>query len=116
MKIMNLGRERAVADARRRLGDERLLAFLRACRNYDDILACKLINDKMDEGKNLDEIFYTGNEYGYLLAVRGGKGGAFAISFGCQAGPTAGDGGTWKVQFDSDGEIFDMQLKDQWIS
>jgi hypothetical protein len=93
MKEVKTGREKEVADARRRLGDQRLLAFLRACRDCDDILACKLVNDEMDEGKSLDESFYTGSEYGYGLAVKECEDDTFDISFGCQVAPTAGDGG-----------------------
>ena len=62
MKKMKTGREMKVPAARRRLGDQRLLAFLRACRDCNDLLACKLVNDEIDEGNSLDEIFYTGSE------------------------------------------------------
>lgn len=99
-----------------RLGDQRLLAFLRACRDCDDLLACKLVNEEIDEGKSLDEIFYTGSEYGYGLAVKECEDGTFDISLGCQVAPTAGDGGTWRVQFNSDGQISEMKIEDEWIS
>ncbi len=56
----------------------------------------------MDECKCLDEIFHTGREYGFLLAVDECEDGAFEITFGFDAPPTAGDGGTWRV------------LQDQW--
>ncbi len=105
-----------VARARRRLGDERLLTFLRALREREDILACKLINEDLDQRKSLDEIFYTGKEFGFFLEVRGGRDGIFKITFGYAAPPTAGDWGTWKVQFNGDGQIIYMELEDQWIA
>ena len=51
MKEMKTGREMKVPAARRRLGGQRLLAFLRACRGCDDLVARKLVNDEIDEGK-----------------------------------------------------------------
>lgn len=30
---------------------------------------------------------------------------SFEISFGCQAGPTSGDGGSWHVEFDDHGHV-----------
>jgi len=78
-------RETEIIDARHQLGDQRLLAFLRAYK-ASDILACKLINDELDAGKTLDEIFYTGDEFGYTLAVFQESESIFNISFGCLAG------------------------------
>lgn len=114
--MMNVDIESEVGRARRRLGDELLLTFLRACRDCDGIFACKLVNDAMDEGKSLDEILYTGEEYGFLLAVDECEDDTFEITFGYAAPPTAGDGGSWRVHFGGDRQITEMQLQDQWIA
>ncbi len=116
MKEMKTDRDSSVARARSRLGDERLLTFLRACRDYKDIFACQLVNEEIDEGRSLDEIFYTGSEHGFLLAVDQCEDNTFDITFGFDAGPTAGDGGRWRVQFRGDGQISKMQLDEKWIS
>ena len=114
--MMKTESELEVADARRHLGDDRVLTFLRACRDYEDILACKLVNEGIDKGKSLDEIFYIGrDEYGYLLEVRKLQDNKFDITFGFAAGPTAGDSGTWKVQFNSEGQIIAMNLEEREI-
>ena len=70
----------------------------------------------MDEGKSVDEMFYTGSEYGYGRAGKECEDGTFDLSFSCQVAPTAGDGGTWKVRFNRDDQISDMQTEDAWIS
>jgi hypothetical protein len=70
MKEMKRGREKEVADARRRLGDRRFLTFPRGCRGYGAILARKLVNEEIDKSKSLDEIFCPESEYGYQLAGR----------------------------------------------
>ena len=80
-------RERQVRAARRLISDAQLIAFLRAVRGSGDLFAVELINEDLDNGESLDEIFYTRNEYGYLLSVRKLPALGLLISFGCQAGP-----------------------------
>jgi hypothetical protein len=41
---------------------------------------------------------------------------AFRISFGCQAGPLAGDGGEWEVVFDNRGNVCSLSGGHSWIS
>lgn len=92
-------REREVRTARRVLSDERLIAFFRAAGKVDAVTALTLINEQLDEGQSLDEIFFTEWREGYeLSAVRIGDS-TFKIAFGCHAGPLAGDGGEWRVAF-----------------
>jgi hypothetical protein len=48
------------------LGDLRLLQFLRVTvgSGKDRPLACELINEELDEGRSLDDVFYTGDDDG----------------------------------------------------
>ena len=108
-------REQDVAAARHLLTDERLLTFLRSVRDSGHVFAVKLINADLDEGQDLDSIFYTGEEYGFSLSVKQISEAEFQISFGCQAGPAAGDGGRWLVSFDGDA-VRSVALKLRWIS
>jgi hypothetical protein len=95
-------REQRIREAREMISDARLTAFLKAIRSPREVLAAKLINDDLDKGERLDDIFYTGDEYGYLLSVTRESESRFEISFGCAAGSLAGDGGEWQVSFDGD--------------
>lgn len=56
----------AIAKARRVLGDLRLLQFLRVTvgSGKDRALACELLNEELDEGRSLDDVFYTGDDDG----------------------------------------------------
>ena len=91
-----------VRKARRVISDERLIAFLRAARGDDSVLAITVVNKQLDEGASLDEIFFTGEREGYQLSAARMAESTFEISFGCQAGPLAGDGGEWRVVFVGD--------------
>jgi len=96
-------RERAIHAARKKISDTRLIAFLRAARKTSSgVLAVSLACDAFDEGKSLDDLFYDGDIYGYSLRVMLQDEDTYRIEFGCQAGPTAGDGGTWTVAFEGD--------------
>jgi hypothetical protein len=96
-------REKAVRSARKKISDDRLIAFLRAAREASPaVLAIQLACEKLDEGKLLDELFYDGDVYGYFLRVQSRDKEKYKIEFSCQAGPTAGDGGEWEVVFEGD--------------
>jgi len=96
-------REKSVRAARKKISDERLIAFLRAAREESQgVLAVELACDNLDKGKSLDELFYDGDVYGYSLWVQSRGEDTYKIAFSCQAGPTAGDGGEWEVVFDGD--------------
>jgi len=110
-------REQQVHSARQVLSDERLVAFLQAASNMEncDVLGVELICKALDEGKSLDEIFYNGDDFGYLLSVERTSGSEFKIDFGCQAGPLAGDGGEWWVSFAGD-RVQSISGGGTWIS
>jgi len=82
-----------------KISDERLIAFFRAIRGKTRVLAIKLINDDLDQGKRLNEIFYTGEDYGFHLSGKRRSESRYEISFRCLAGPLAGDGGSWEILF-----------------
>jgi hypothetical protein len=96
-------REKSVRAARKKISDERLIACLRAAREESQgVFAVELACDNLDKCKSLDELFYTGDIYGYSLRVQPRGEDKYKIEFSCQAGPTAGDGGEWDVVFDGD--------------
>ncbi len=68
------GKERleGIARAQTLPGDRRLLAFPRWARNEPEVLACKLINERLDKGKTLDAVLSKPGQYGYLLEVKEG--------------------------------------------
>ena len=108
-------REQGVRTARELISDDRLTAFFRAIRGGDDILAVKLINEHLDRGERMDALFYTSDEYGYLLSVVQKSDSILDISFGCQAGPLAGDGGNWQVSFRGN-VVLSVNGGTSWIS
>lgn len=108
-------REQAVFTARQILSDEQVTAFLRAVRGKPRPLAVKLINDQIDAGKSLDEIFYDGEKYGYRLLAKRISKSELKISFGCQAGSLAGDGGNWLVTFNGN-SVHSAGAETVWIS
>ena len=96
-------RERAIRSARTKLNDARLISFLRAANSGAcGVRAIELACQALDEGLSLDELFYDGDIYGYSLCIDVEGTDKYTIEFGCQAGPTAGDGGEWSVLFAGD--------------
>ena len=110
----------SIAKARRRLGDARLLAFLRwsptSIEGPFGITACDLVNEELDAGATLDELFITNEDSGLCLEVRRLRPNTFRIDFGCMAGPLAGDGGVWEVVFTPQGAVAEGKLTDAWVS
>ena len=115
-------RERNVRRARTSISDRRLIAFFRAAKSAGSPLAVEMINDYLDEGKSLDEIFYGGidfhfgDECGFRLAVESTGPSAFCIFFSCLAGPLAGDGASWDVVFGPDDQVQSIEQGITWHS
>jgi hypothetical protein len=107
-------RERSVRAARKLLSDQRLASFFHAIRD-SGVSAAAFMGRHLDGGESLDDIFYTGNEFGYTLSVRRRSGASFDITFGYQAAPLAGDGGEWCVSFDGD-RVRSLHAGSEWIS
>lgn len=115
-KIPKTAREREVAAARTALGDDRVKAFVRKCREFEEeVIVCRLINKELARGASLDRIFYTGLDDGYYLDAAEVDAGAFEISLSWAA-RGAGGGGTWSVRFNTDGSIQQIEGKRGWIS
>jgi len=96
-------RVKSVRAKRKKTSDVRLIAFLPAARETSSgVQTVSFACSVLDEGKSLDKLFYDGHIYGYSLRVVPQGEGRCQIEFGCQAGPTAGDGGTWTMAFDGD--------------
>lgn len=109
-------REQNAAAARKRLDDARLIAFFRHVVEEARLTAVRLINESLDEGLTLDDIFYDGEENGYTLDVERRSDLEFVIEFGCVAGPTAGDGGKWEVEYDQEGNVVRAEPGDMWVA
>ena len=109
-------RERAAARALLLLGSDRFIGFARAIRESAHCLAVQLMNEGLDEGRGVDGLFFTGEEFGYQLSVTRLAHLEFRIEFGCQAGPLAGDGGEWDVLFDAEGSVSRVTGGGSWIS
>lgn len=62
---------------------DRFEAFVRAVRAEGDCLAVELMNDELDAGSGVEDVFFTGEEFGYELAVRALGTDRFRIEFGC---------------------------------
>jgi len=100
---MNMNKRKwQIRAARRLLSEPRLIAFLRKVyqQQEDEVLAVELINNELDTEKNLDDILYSRDDYGYLLSVKQISESEFQITFGCQPGRDVGDCGEWVVSFD----------------
>jgi hypothetical protein len=100
-----LQREKEAAKARLELGDDRLLRFLQATLDPRfaskvmrwGVSGCEHIKEELAKGKGLDEIFYTGDKYGFILDAKRLGDRKYRVEFGCEAGPLAGDGAVWLV-------------------
>lgn len=104
------------------LGRDRLLSFTRSV-SEGNCTAPKVLQDHLEEGEALESIFelkpfLEGQDalYGFQLSAVEIGDGHFAINLGCQAGPLAGDGGSWEVTFDDEGNVVDVTGGQTWIS
>ncbi len=112
---MSKRQQQEFKEARQLLGDDRIIAFLRASKTSShSLLACKLINDDLDGGNELSELFDSDN--GFFLKVSLLAKNHYKVEFGCSADPEAGDGGEWDVTFLEDRQIGKMELVGQWIA
>jgi len=100
--------------ARKKISDARLISFLRDVRH--EILATSLINDSLDEGESLDQIFLSTNGYGFRLSIDKETKTRYRIHFGCQVAPLAGDAGSWTVTFGDDDEVVSISAGPRMIS
>lgn len=108
------------AHFRQLLGDARLLSFLRwslqTLDNEHQILSCKLVNQELDAGRTLEDLFGGGSVSGFILQVEKLSLETFRIEFGSKGGPLDGDGGEWEVVFTSGGAVTMGRLLASWLS
>ena len=116
MKADRNSRERTAEEARTVLGDERFLAFLHSANEGLRVQAVKFILEALESGDSLDAIFYDGEDWGFRLDVDQLEEFRFSIEFGCEAGPTAGDGAAWAVEYDSQGDVVRCDISDVWMA
>jgi len=108
-------REKRIYRARKKITDQLLLEFLNVMGENPDTLAMKLINQSITEGLSLDEIFYTGETFGYNLIARDIDEDTIELEFGYQAGFLAGDGNHYWLVFDDDGQVT-IEFGEPWLS
>lgn len=109
-------REARAARALAALGAQRFSDFARHIRTSTDCTAVRLLNEALDEGRPVQEVFFTGGQYGFQLDMQEADELSFDIHFGCLAGPLAGDGGRWHVTFDSEGAVIRALERATWRS
>jgi hypothetical protein len=109
-------RQQPIRRARSAITDQQLSNFFRAIRDKNTILAVKLINEHIDRGDSFDSIFNSSSDFGFTLSIRRRQNSTFTIYFGCIAGPEAGDGGEWLVEFNDQGRVLTIEETGQWIS
>jgi hypothetical protein len=112
--MMN-SRERKIKRALTLLGKTRFLEFIFAAASHG-CRAVELFINEIEKGIELEEIFFTGKEFGYHLHAKALGAARFSIEFSCQAGPLAGDGGEWDISFNKDGSFLTISQLTQWIS
>lgn len=97
--------------------NERIINFLRYLKENGVITAGSIVNDELDEGKSLSEIFKKDKDgYGFFIKVKNKEINKYKIEFGCQVGPTTGDGAEWEVVFDDKDNIVQCDQFGYYIS
>jgi hypothetical protein len=109
---MTTTREKKAKRALKRIGPDRLVAFLRSMHETADPLCVELANSHLDEGETIESLLFTGQEDGFHLSVEPRTPLQLRIALSCVAGPTLGDGGTWDVVFNEDGTVQSSTLID----
>lgn len=110
------GRERKVFHALGVLGEDRLLAFLRAIPPDRANMPVRDFLAAVDGGRAPDGLLFTGNRFGYVLSVSEAASGHYVIEFGYQAHFETGLGEKWEVRFSHDGRVLGLELTGGWIS
>lgn len=108
-------REQTVQEARKLISDRLLVDFFRQVKDSANVIAVELLNQDLDSGLSLDQIFYTGNDNGFSLSVSRVGDSEMKLCFSCHAGPGAGDGGEWTVRLNEAERIVSIQQADVWI-
>ncbi|MFN2111593.1 MAG: hypothetical protein ACK2TT_00595 [Anaerolineales bacterium] len=94
-------REYATSQVREWLGDDFLVDFFRRLKDLPYPRAVSLINQELDEGRTLDEIFSRQDGFGFYLRAWERDEDTIDLEFGYVAGPLAGDGASYVLTFSS---------------
>jgi hypothetical protein len=81
-------------------------SFLRYVRNDTDVIAVRIANEALDHGAPVDQILAF--DRGLRISVTANRDGSYDFHASCIAGSgrdVVGDGGTWKVDVDHDGNV-----------
>lgn len=108
-------REQTVQEARKLISDGLLVDFFRQIKDSGNVFAVELLNQDLDSGLSLDQIFYTGDNNGFSLSVSRVGDNEMKLCFSCHAGPLAGDGGEWIVCLDESERIVSIEQTGEWI-
>lgn len=106
-------REENIEFARSKISDTKFINFLIAANETGEVFS---ILKNLDNGKSLDDIFYTGDEYGYELGVGKENDCTYIISLGYEYGFLAGGGNSWKVVYDSNDKVISFVKGMTWDS
>jgi hypothetical protein len=104
-------REQSIREARNLLADIRLLNFFREIGESE-------VCERLDHGESLDDLFYTGDDYGLTLSASRceGEEELYVIEFGHMLAPLAGAGRVWGVLFNPDGTVEALSPIGNWVS
>lgn len=112
---------RQLTAARKLLSDAQLIAFLRAAAKDDHVRAPRFICEQLNEGQSLEEIFdnaQAGREPHFAmhatLRVKRVTSLTYVIAVGLGGG-TVGDGGEWRVRYNAQGEVEELEDGLMWM-
>ena len=80
--------------------------FLRYIRTDTDVIAVKIVNEALDRGATIDQLLAS--ESGLRLSVNTNHDKSYVFYVDLvvgNKGNVVGDGGSWQVDFDSDGNV-----------
>lgn len=103
-ETVQLSREELALTSLERLGVDRFLTFLRVVAPGAHCGAVRFFLEELETGKTPEQVFVTGDDFGYSLHASAVADGEFIIAFGCSVDPLCGDGGQWQMRFDENGD------------
>jgi hypothetical protein len=66
---MSNDREKQAEDALALFGTASFVRFLRDVKESGSCLAVKLANEELDAGRSVQDLFFTGEKFGYYLSI-----------------------------------------------
>jgi hypothetical protein len=109
-------REELVAASLALLGIETFTNLMRSVRNDTPCLAVASANSLLDEGRTVQQLFFTGEADGFMLRVDEVSKNQFNVELSYITGSEAGDGASWGVLLDRAGSIVRATPTGFWIA